>query len=443
MLLEFVGQSSRDSDNIVGDPSRLMNVYRERAGDGVPWLKSVPAMMPHTALPGVFISAMGTVDGRLYAVCGGALFEVLRDGSFTHLGEVDHGAATIAGNNGLVTVQAGSRYFVWDGTAMSEPPTGAFAGFGSLEFFGNYTILTEDGGRMVQWSALADPTDLPGLSFSTADGRDDHLVRAFAIHGVLYLFKQSSHEKWALTGGAGAEALERIPAGVADVGLKSHGLICRFPGGAFMVGSDNRASLVAPGGLQPISTPPVETAIKDARPVACLHYADEGHDFCAIVFRDAAAWIYDIATGEWHERAEGANHSPWRAAVSAMAWGQYLVGRSDGRIATLQRTDIDGAIPLVREATSRTLYMDGARTVIRELELFARNGFSGSHIELSLSRDGGMTWTPWKPRPIGPVGEFARRIIWRNLGQSRRVNARIRWSAPSNINLSAQCRVTT
>lgn len=443
MLLEFVGQGSRDSDNVVADPSRLLNCYREKAGDGVAWLKSVLAMMPHSELPGVFVTAMGTVDGRLFAVCGGALYEVLADGSYSYCDDVAIGDATIAGNNGYVTVQAGSRYFVWDisGETMTEPTAGEFSAFGSLEFFGNYTILTESGGRMFCWSDIADPTDLPALNFSTADGRDDLLIRAFAVHGQLWLFKQESHERWYLTGGAGAEALERASGAVQDVGLRGHGLICRFPGGAFMVGSDNRASLVAPGGLQPISTPAVETAINTKRPVKCIAYEDEGHAFLCIMFRDAPAWCYDIATGEWHERAEGANMSPWLAAASAKFGTRWYVGRNDGRISVLERTDIDGTVPLVRQATSRTLYVDGKRTVLRELEFYVRNGYSDAVGEIALSRDGGNTWGPWKAKPFGMVGEYDRRVIYRNQGQARRLNVRLRWTKSASINISSQSRV--
>lgn len=441
-LLEFVGQSSQDSDSIVSDPSRLLNVYRERAGDGTPWLKSVLAMMPHTDLPGVFVTAMGVVDGTLYAVCGGALFEINLDGSYTNLGEVEHGDATLAGNNGNVTIQAGTRYFVWDGTTLTEPAIGAFAGFSSVETFGHYSVLTEADGSRFQWSALADPTDLPGLNFSDADGRDDVNVRAFALHGMLYLFKTDSHEKWALTGEAGADAFSRIPAGISDTGLKAHGLICRFQGAAFMIGSDNRAHIVTPGGLKPVSTPAVETAIKLHRPVKCLTYADEGHEFLCIIFRDAPAWCYDIATGEWHERGEGPNHEPWGASVSAKFGDDWYIGRNDGRIAVMRRTDIDGDTPLVREAVSRTLYLDGQRAVLRELEFYSRNGYVDATASISLSRDGGRTWGPEKARKFGVVGEYDRRIIFRNQGMARRLNVRLRWSEAANINYSSNARVT-
>ena len=108
----------------------------------------------------------------------------------------------------------------------------------------------------------------------------------------------------------------------------------------------------------------------------------------------------------------------------------------------MQRTDVDGTVPLVREATSRTLYVDGGRTIVRELEFFARNGFSDAMAEISLSRDGGNTWGPWKAKQFGSVGDYDRRIIYRNLGQARRMNIRLRWTKSANITISSQARVT-
>lgn len=442
-VIEWVGQSARDSDNAVADPTRLLNVYRERAGNGVPWLKSVLGMDPVTTLAGVFITAMGNVGGKLYVVCGGRLFRVSANGAAADLGAVDHGPATISGNNGYVVVQAGSRLFVYDtqGGTLTEPVTGAFAAIGSCEFFDNYTIATQAGGRMFGWSKLADPTDWPGLNFSTADGRDDNLLRAMALHGQLCLFKERSHELWYNTGSAGAEALARVAGGVRDVGLKSRDLICRFTGGAFMVGSDNRAHMVVPGGLQPVSTPAVETAIKLQQPTACVAYADEGHDFVCIVFRDGPAWCYDIATGEWHERAFGSEMGPWPVSSSAVLGSEWVVGGNTGIVSAMRRVNNDGSEPLVREATSGTLYMDGARSILRELELFPRQGFDAGEVMLALSRDGGSTWTPWKVKALPPVGRFEQRVIWRGLGQARRINAKVRWTSPVDVCISAQARI--
>lgn len=444
-MLEFVGQSARDPDNIAANPSRLLNLYREPviAGGRTRWtLKSVPGLEPFAELPGLFVRAMGTVDGKLFVVGAGGLYEIGSDGTVTSRGAItDDSETTISGNNGVVAVVADGDYWTWDGASLTNPTPGAFTDFGAVEYFGNYTILTEKAGRRFQWSDIADATDLPGLNFSTADGRDDNLLRPFQVNGALYLFKETSHEVWYLTGQAGAAALERVAGGVYDVGLKAFGLICRVPGAAFFVTDDNKAALVGGGQVQPVSTPPVETAIQSGEPVACITYEDEGHTFAAIVFRDRPAWVYDLATNEWHERAEGAGLGQWTARASVNFGGQWYAGRSDGALFRLRRTNYDGDKPLIREATSRTLYMDGERFIASELELFPRQGFSAGNITLAVSRDGGLTWGDEKPRAVGPVGAYGQRVIWRRLGQFRQMTARVRWADVAEVTLAADARV--
>lgn len=442
MKIEFVGQSMRDSDNIAANPSRLVNCYREGTGNGEHALKSVLGMTDFAQIDGVFVRCMDEIGGKIYAAGGGSFYSLTQGGTLRNLGAIeDSEDASVAGNNGLVTLATGGKLYVLDDLTLYEPSYGAFSNIGSVEYVGNYTVVTERNGRRFGWSDIANPLAWPGLNFSTADGRDDDLIRAVAINGSLYLLKEKSHEVWYITGGAGAEAFSRISGGVKDVGLKAFGLVCKFIGAAFMVGSDGRAHLVSGGALQPVSTPAVETAIKTKSPVNCMSYEDEGHTFCAIVFRDAPAWVYDVATGEWHERAEGEDFARWSAAVSAKLGDFWYVGRNSGEISRLERSNNDADLPLVREATSRTLEFDGERPILRELEAFIRQGFTDGQIGLFLSGDSGLTWGLEKAKPIGPIGEYARRVIWRNLGQFRRVTARLRWTDPADVNLSASLRV--
>ena len=42
---------------------------------------------------------------------------------------------------------------------------------------------------------------------------------------------------------------------------------------------------------------------------------------------------------------------------------------------------------------------------------------------------------------LPPVGRFEQRMIWRGLGQARRINAKVRWTSPVDICISAQARV--
>ena len=421
-VIEFVGQSARDSDNVAAAPSRLINCYREPTAEGKYVLKPVLGLASYADLGGIFVRAMATVDGKMFVACGGRLIEVLSDATTIDRGNIGDGVTTMAGNNGVVTICVGGLYWNWDGSSRTQPSAGAFSSFGAVEYFGNYTILTELDGRRFQWSDIADPTDLPGLNFSTADGRDDNLLRPLFINGRLYLWKETSHEIWYLTGAAGASAFERMAGGVQDIGLKAVGLICRIPGGAFMVGDDGRAHLVS-GGIKPVSTTAVETALDQGTPVTCFAYEDEGHTFCVVTFSDRPAWVYDLATGEWHERAE-AGQMPWSVSATVKWDGTWYAGRNDGDLFTFGGS-ADGALPVTKEAVSRTMHVE-ENIRLKYVEVFPRKGIEDGGITLSLSRDCGLTWGPEKERNVGPLGSTRHKVRWRNQGiVESDVNARL------------------
>lgn len=440
MKLQFFDQSSRDPDNWQASSARLVNCYLEPSGGETgSTIKAVLGTSAFCTLPGVFFRAMGEVGGYLYAACGGSLHKIDTSGGNTNLGAVEDGAeASIAGNNGNVTLCVGGKYYVWNGTTLAEPAPGAFSSFGSLTYIGNYTVLTEKDGSRFQWSAQANPASLPGLNFSSADGRDDKIIRCAAINGMLYIFKQKSHEIWYVTGLSNASAFERQAGGVVDVGLLSFGLLANIPGASvFFVGADGRAHIV---GVGPVSFPPVETAIAQAGPDRCLCWEDEGHTMCAITFSNGPTWVYDLATGLWHERAEGSDLLPWSAADSAKMAGSWFVGRSGGAIVKLSRRNADVDGELVRLMVSRTAEGDGQDIEANEIQVYLRTGFEAGSVELRLSRNGGHTWGATRRRSWA-VGEYGRMIKWEGLGSYPRLVAELRISDPAEVSVNAVGRI--
>ena len=440
MKVEFCGAGSRDPDNWQASSSRLVNCYREASqGKTGHIIKSDLGTTAFSNVSGVFFRAMAEIEGNLYVSCGSALHKIDVSGGAVSLGATaDSAEASIAGNNGDVTLCVGGNYYVWDGASLSTPSAGAFSSFGSLDYVGNYTVLTELNGRRFQRPGLADAGTLPGLNFSSADGRDDKIIRGAAIGGVFYIFKEKSHEVWYNTGESGANAFQRQAGGVVDTGLKSFGLFSKVPGAsAFFVGADNRVYIV---GVGPVSIPPVETAIKTQNPERCLCWEDEGHTMCAIIFRDAPAWVYDVATGEWHERAQGVDLEPWQAADSAKLGDSWYVGKSGGEVLKMLRSNADGSQPLVRSMVSRTLENDGQYISIGELEVFARIGWAAGNVMMRLSKDSGHTWGQWRTKSWS-VGEYNKRLIWRALGQARQWTAEIRVSDPAEFPVNADGRV--
>lgn len=440
--MQFFGPSGRDADNRAANSARLLNCYLEPVQPGGRTAFSVKAVLGTTAfasVPGVFVRAMAEVDGLLYVVCNNRLYSIDGGGSVTDAGAVDDSQnATVSGNFGKVAVTVDNRYFVLDGT-ISEPTPGAFTAMGAADYIGGYTVITEAGGRRFQWSALADAESLPGLNFSTADGKDDLCIRPFEINGSLYIFKERSHEVWYLTGAAGAAAFQRQVGGVISVGLKAFGLICRIDLGAFMVGDDNRAYIVGQG-LTPVSNPAVETAIATLNPLFCFTYDDEGHTFCNIIFEDGPAFSFDVATQEWHERAYGAEFGPWRVSAAAQFGARQIVGQSGGDILQLTRSSTDDGVPLPRRMVSRTATFDGERPCIAEFEVFPRQGFDAASIMLRMSRDNGITWGAPKVRAF-EVGQYGKRVIWRALGQFRQATAEITITDAKEITMNAEGRL--
>ena len=442
MKVEFTGQSARDADNIQANPSRLVNCYREvvqSGGKSGHVLKSVPGLASFAAVAGVFVRCLEEVGGDLYTSCNGAFVKIASSGAVTILGSVTDGEnATVAGNNGSIGLVIGGAYRVWDGATLLTPTPGQFSAFGSVDYIGSYSVLTQLGGNEFCWSDVAAPQTLPALNFTSADGRDDKIIRGMAISGQYVVFKEKSHEIWYVTGDSGAKAFDRQAGGVIDVGLMAFNLLCRVPGGgAFYVGSDGKVRVI---GLQsPVSIPPVETAIATKIPEFCIAYEDEGHTFCAITFSDAPAWVYDLSSGEWHERAQGAELGPWKASVSAKMAGVWYAGRDGGEILSFGRTNSDGGLPLVRRAVSRTI-APGKRFVLSEVEVFPRIGFDPGTVELTVSKDGGHTWGAPKARSWS-VGEYGKRINWRALGQFRNAVLQIQISDPIECPINAEGNV--
>lgn len=450
MLVEFFPAGGRDSDNVQASPARLLNFYRENL-NGVQVLKSVPGTYPMAALTGVFMRAMMPLNDLLYVVHGGQLWTMDGGGTATALGTVaDDAATSISRNNGKILVASGGqlRSFTGNASVAVEPGQIGANNVGSVTFWAQRTVITERNGRTVEWSDVAD-AETWSSSFATAEERDDAIIRAMPIAGQLWVFKETSIERWYLTGGSDFAA--PLAGGLIGIGLKGFNLVAEVPNGAAFVGSDNVVYLVA-GGLAPVSNRAVETQIKAATPGSMFYVEDEGHKFIVLRWPDRPAWVYDLATNEWHERAEGSTLGAWEAVQGAVMDGRSYVGTDLGQMRLLGRFNQDADKPLIRRAVSGIVRLpNGKYPKISAVEVFARTGFStlgrfdqdglmfdggfaldagGSglrfrsfdqarrpgRIGLRISADRGVTWGRERLRGVGDSGQYEQRCVWRALG---------------------------
>ena len=476
----FVNQSAHDDDNIAANPARLLNLYPSPIADAengrtVFALKSVLGQDAKDSIGANPIRAMGRGNNLNWLVGNGRLYQVAANGTLTERGTVaDDANTTIAGNFGLVTIVSGGLYYVWNGTTISQPTTKTFADVGSHCFVGGYTVLTERNGKRFQWSAIGNAASLNALHFASADKVDDNILRAVEFRGNLLVMCETSTEIWQID--PDAAAVSRFAyATITNTGLKAFNLFVRFDDALFFIGNDNRAYMFGQG---VVSNTAVETALAQSNPTHCFYYEDEGHKFCVIRFSNRPAWVYDIATGLWHERSEGAGHIRWRAVASLRNGAGWLVGNTDGEVLELARTNRDLSGALHRRAIARSLFLGDRKFSVPKVELLARVGdhdleaaetfvldagdgfaifagtdealFAGSTlagprdamIDLYESPDGGRTWRGPKPRSMGRHGDFDQRMIWRARGQFQQYTMRFDIAEPADITLYSDGYVT-
>lgn len=452
--VEFVGQSVRDADSVASNSGRLINFYREQVGAGGRAqfvLKSVPALEQVGDIDQVFARAIERVREQVFAVVGGNLYELAESGSVAQLGTVgDSVDTTIAGistpTQTRFGIAANGDYYLWDGVSLTTPATGAFDDIGSVTSGRQFIVVTEKGGSRFQWSGAGFPDQFDALDFATAEGRDDEIIRAQFINGNLWLFGARSIEAWQVTGLSGANAFQRVPGQTLGVGLESFGLLCSFDSGAMFVGNDGSAYLTTGADVTKISTPPVHVAFEAGTATGCTYYEHEGHKFGVILFSDRPAWVYDMTTREWHERASGVFHEPWGIKFMVRASSGFMAIDDLGTFYSVEKLTTASTELIRRTAVSLTLAFDGTRQRIVELEIKGRSGFqetldSPVEVRISMSRDNGVTWSEEKRRSMGAIGQYEARQVLRSLGIFRQATMRLDVTDAANLPIDATCRV--
>lgn len=444
--MELFGPSSLDTSSPASNPGRLVNLWADKVEAGGKTrrlLRSAAGMTSFARTGSLFVRDAFTLDTAVFAVVNDRLYRCT-SGAAALCGAVEPGpTASISRNGTVATVVSGGRYYNWNGSTLSTPSAGAFSNFGSVGFLAQRTLLSELNGNRWCWSDIAAPQTLDGLNYAVAESRDDKIIRLMVSSGIVMLFGELSTEMWSVTGQGGANAFALLPGAVMDTGLKAFGLAVQTDGAVFLVGDDNIAYMAAGNSWAPVSTAPVNTALKDGQPERCVYWEDRGHKFCAIVFADRPAWVFDLATREWWERAEGVSYARWRATASARLGDLWIIGANDGNLYSLGGVTDDGGV-LCREATGYPMIRNNDWFTLAELELFTGHGFQvmdrPASITLETSRDG-IVFGRAMTRSLGMDGDFQKRVLFRGLGRHRQIVPRVTMTDEVDIPLYADARV--
>jgi hypothetical protein len=478
----YVARSINAADN------RMVNLFPEIVPEG----GKEPAFLQRA--PGLqFQQTVGTgpIRGLWAHQTNGSDFFVVSGTGFykltgltatpTLLGTVaGSGPVSIADNGTQIFIAANPYSYVYNEVTnvfaqITDPD---FPGAVTVAYLDGYFVFNEPNSQRIWITELLDGTSVDPLDFASAEGSPDGVVAVFTDHRELWVFGTDTTEVF-YNSGASDFPLTRIPGAFNELGCAAPYSVAKMDNQIYWLGQDARGRGMvyrASGYIgQRVSTHAVEWQIQQYADIADATgytYQQDGHSFYVLNFPSAnATWVYDAATGAWHERAGFVDGAFTRHRADNMCnfEGNIVVG--DYQNGNLYTFDLEvyadngqpqkwlrswRALPTGSNTLKRTaqhsLQLDCETGVGLNLypaeddrELLTESGDfiateDGSllaapaypaapgydpQVMLRWSSNGGHTWSNEHWVSMGKIGEYGARAIWRRLGMTLKIRDRV------------------
>lgn len=420
--------------------AKLVNAFAEMSdGDKATEfaVMAIPGLVEFANLPGA-IRGEHRMGETLYVVAGTTLYSVSSAGVSTSLGTVGGSLPVMMADNGeQLAIQGGAlnnQGYVLDSGVLYTNIVNLPA-VSNVVFISGFFVWTVFESDQFIISALNDGLSYDLLDVATVEGDPDNIIGVVNDHLQLHFGGGRSFEIWYVSGAADFP-FERLGTAFIERGLLDRDSLVKIDNSVHFVGEDRivyRMNDLAP---TRISTHSIEFQLSGASWHRAFTYTQLGHKFY-VLNTDVGTFAYDMATGAWHER-RSLGLDNYRCWFSANCYGGDIFG--NGYNGKLYRPDLgvsteDGTvIPMEIELPS--LQTDRAKSTLYSFEAQIQAGVGNSadtdpQILLQYSKDGGNLYSAEIARPMGQVGEYLTRCIWR-LGVSfRQLNIRLKLPAVS------------
>jgi hypothetical protein len=433
--------------------SRMVNLYPEPLptpeGKTGGFLNRAPGLRKLATVGTGPIRGLWSYGDYGYAVSGDRLYRIDSTWNVQPIGLIaGTGPVSMVDNGRQLFIATNPISYIYD--AVSEELVQItdidFPGAVTVGYLDGYFIFQEPNSDRFWTSELLDGTQIDPLSFASAEGMPDTLVSLFVDHREVWLFGTQSVEVWydaALEG----FPLARIQGAVNEFGCAATYSVAKMDNSLFWLGADARGHGVvfrANGYAgQRISTHAVEYAIQSYRVISdaiAFTYQQDGHSFYVLTFPSAqATWVYDAATGAWHERAGFANGQFIRHRANCQMFYSEEVVVGDFQNGNIYAYDLDQysdgdfaqkwlrswrALPTGQNNLKRTAQHSLQIDMQTGVGLNAGQG-SNPQVMLRWSDDGGHTWSNEHWMSVGKIGAYGTRAIRRRLGMTLKLRDRV------------------
>jgi hypothetical protein len=433
--------------------SRMVNLYPEPLptpeGKTGGFLNRAPGLRKLATVGTGPIRGLWAYGDYGYAVSGDRLYRVDATWNVQPIGPIaGTGPVSMVDNGRQLFIATNPISYIYDATSetLAQITDIDFPGAVTVGYLDGYFIFQEPNSDRFWTSELLDGTQIDPLSFASAEGMPDTLVSLFVDHREVWLFGTQSVEVWydaALEG----FPLARIQGAVNEFGCAATYSVAKMDNSLFWLGADARGHGVvfrANGYAgQRISTHAVEFAIQSYATMSdaiAFTYQQDGHSFYVLTFPSAqATWVYDAATGAWHERAGFANGQFIRHRANCQMFfsEEVVVGDfENGNIYAYdldQFSDGDFAQKWLRSWRALPTGQNNLkRTAQHSLQIDMQTGVgvntgqgSNPQVMLRWSDDGGHTWSNEHWMSAGKIGAYGTRAIRRRLGMTMKLRDRV------------------
>jgi hypothetical protein len=399
---------------------RLVNCFMEKlsstAGQQYAYWRA-PGLKLFKGITGDNFRGALLVGALLYVIVDDKAYSVASDGTTVQMTGTVNGSAGVfmARNNAstpdIVVVSPGDGAQVIASGAVSDYPDSDVLQPNAVTYLKGVFVFTYGDGTTR--NSDVDTTNVNTQSQATAESKPDTLYRPIPLgNGQLLLCGSASMEVWGGENDTGYlfSYIATIPRGIiGPYAIAGHE--DGFGKGIFLVGDDFGVHTL--NGYQPvkISPPDLDRAIaeeSDKTTIRVSVFISSGRSFVAVQGANWC-WVYDVGEQTWHER-ESYLVKYWRACFPVKAFDKWLCG--DLKTGDLLEISMDEQTevgdPLRMRIQTGPAGAFPAPVRINGIELYLTKGVGSAEgqdpvetdpdIEVSVSRDGGNTWS--NPRVI-------------------------------------------
>lgn len=391
----------------------------------------------------------------MYFVSSNAVYMMESDGTTTRIGSIYSytGRVGMASNGTELIIVDGLDGWIWNSSTgtWTRITDADFVDAQQVVFYnGRFVVIRPNTGEFYI-SALYDGFTWGALDFANAEVDPDDAVSLIVLNQHLWIFGEYTTQAFVDTGNP-TFPYEAQSGGMMEWGIAAKWSVAKADNGVVWLGKtrDGHGNVLFGSGMIPkvISTPALEEAITRYERIddafAFVVKPNDMSIWYVLTFPSGnATWVYDFATGLWHQWSHYGD-TEFKAATHCFFRDTHFMGSStDGTLYQFDdETYADGDDPMERVVVSVHQTNEQNRIFWKSVELLCDSGQglssgqgSDPQAMMRWSDDGGYTWSNSHWRSIGKIGEYSRRAIWRRLGVSRHRVFEVRISDPVPVTL--------